>query len=159
MIFHLIRRINQFIITVSVNYMLNTIRKSIYAIAYYGKGTYINDVRQFLTIFDPPSPLTSDFYLLMSDFFGSFQTPPPPLKSDIIYARSQRIKQVARLSNSHRATFIYIFNFFQSLFLIRQATVILKNFRYFRKHTNSTEKSFLQTFLKKQYSYKKLDLD
>ena len=36
------------------------------------KGTYINDVRRFSMIFDPPSPLTSDFYLLMSDFFRSF---------------------------------------------------------------------------------------
>ena len=36
------------------------------------KGTYINDVRRFSTILDPPSTLTSDFYLLMSDFLGSF---------------------------------------------------------------------------------------
>ena len=32
----------------------------------------------------PIPPLTADFYLLMSDFLGSLQTPHPPLKSDII---------------------------------------------------------------------------
>ena len=56
---------------------------------FWYKGTSINDVRQFVTIFDPPSPLTSDFYRLMSDFWGSFQTLNPPLlKSDIINGRS-----------------------------------------------------------------------
>ena len=39
----------------------------------------------------------SDFYLLMSDFFGSFYTPPPPLKSDIIYARSLRLTWLSYL--------------------------------------------------------------
>ena len=44
-----------------------------------GKGLSINDVRRFLTL----SPLASDFYLLMSNFWGLFQTPILPLKSDI----------------------------------------------------------------------------
>ena len=48
------------------------------------KGFSINDVRRFLTNFDPQSPLMFDFYLLMSNFLGSFQTPHPPLKPDII---------------------------------------------------------------------------
>ena len=41
------------------------------------KGTCINDVRRFLT---PSPPLTSNFYLLMSDFFGVILDPPssPP---------------------------------------------------------------------------------
>ena len=45
----------------------------------------------------PNLPLTLDFYLLMSDFFGSFWTPPPPLKSDIINARSLRGKLFQKL--------------------------------------------------------------
>ena len=35
-------------------------------------GTSINDVRFFSAIFNPPPPLMSDFYLLKSDFLGSF---------------------------------------------------------------------------------------
>ena len=40
------------------------------------------------TIFEHPSPLMSDFYFQMSDFFGLFQTPYLPLKSYIINGRS-----------------------------------------------------------------------
>ena len=53
----------------------------------------INDVRRFLT---PHSFLMSDFYLLISDFLGSFQTQ-PPLKSDIVngcsLTQNSRIKR------------------------------------------------------------------
>ena len=37
---------------------------------YSGKGSFINDVRRFLTIIDPPTPLMSDFYLINIRFFG-----------------------------------------------------------------------------------------
>ena len=37
-----------------------------------GKGSFINDVRQFLTIIDPLPPLMSDFYLINVRFFGWF---------------------------------------------------------------------------------------
>ena len=67
-------------------------------------GTYINDVRQFLTIFDPPSPLTSDFYLLMSDFLGSFQTPPPsPPKIGHHLCTFPNIKLTVKISSKFMA--------------------------------------------------------
>ena len=34
------------------------------------KGSFINDVRRFLTIIDPLPPLMSDFYLINVRFFG-----------------------------------------------------------------------------------------
>ena len=49
------------------------------------KGTYINDVRRFLT----PPPPNVRFLPCNVQFFGDIlDPPPPPLKSDIIYARS-----------------------------------------------------------------------
>ena len=54
----------------SGHYLWMILRLTFFSIL--SKGTYINDVRRFLMIFDPPYPLTSDFYLLMSDFFRSF---------------------------------------------------------------------------------------
>ena len=43
----------------------------------------------FWPLLPPPSSKCPIFFPLMSDFWGSFQTPPPPpLKPDIIYWRS-----------------------------------------------------------------------
>ena len=47
--------------------------------------TSINDVRRFLTIFDPHPPVASSFYLLMSDFLGSFQIPHPSFPQQQYY--------------------------------------------------------------------------
>ena len=40
---------------------------------------YINDAQRFSMIFDPDSPLMSDFYLVMPNIFGHLD-PPSPMK-------------------------------------------------------------------------------
>ena len=45
-----------------------------------GKGSSINDVRRFLTIFDPPSPQNVRFLPSNVRFFGVISDPPTPPK-------------------------------------------------------------------------------
>ena len=60
------------------------------------KGSSINDVRQFLTIFDHPFPLKHNFYVVW--FFRVVSDPSSSLKSNIINEHSRFSLGVSKVS-------------------------------------------------------------